>query len=447
MESDREAVAELQQRLHEDERAYGRLFASIAFKRALVKLLGREGALAPATAGLCVPDAQLIRRRTVVPMLEFARRSPQFRELWRGGAPFVVAPPRVIGVGDQHAQRGVRRSGWVARIDDVVVRGRSAVLLASDGSALVDVEGDEDRQFEDNPEFDPAVLAVDGRHFWTIEAGDDVAVLEEAFMLGGTYAHDFGHWITEHLARLTIALRAGMPKVPLLIDQRMPATHLQALRLFVPDFEVIQLPHLAARRVRRLWVAPNPLYRGFSPTCWSDAWHAMMPEPADFAGAIADLKQRAAYALAEPTGVDRLFLARRPHRKKRLVNHAAIEKIAAARGYRIVYPEEFDFATQIRLVHNARRIVAPDGSAGLLSYFARPGTSVCFLNNPHTLPLVELGGIFACLGVEYSVLTGPIHGVPQPEPFWNDYEIDPAVFESYLSAIDGEQDEAVVTAC
>lgn len=430
------AVAGLLERLRTDEAVLGRLCAGIAFKRGLVALLGHDAALPWIARGLGIPDARGVRRRSVVPMLAHARASADYRELWPGGRPHAIEPPRVIGAGDHHRQTGVSRSAWLARLDDVVVRGRSAVLLAADGAALVDAEGNESRQFEDNPEFDPAVLAVDGDGYWTIEAGDDVAVAGEGFLLAGTYAHDFGHWITEHLARLAIALLAGLPRVPLLIDERMPATHRQALQVFLPDWDVRVLPHLAATRVQRLWVAPNPLYRGFSPTNWSDAWRPMLLEPEGFAAAIRELLRRARPLMSTGTGIDKLYLARRPGRKKRLVNHADIEAVAAARGYEIVYPEDHDFATQLRMVHHARKILAPDGSAGLLSYFARPGASVCFMNHTHTLPLVELNGVFGSLGIDFSVVTGPIQGEPQAEPFWSDYSIDPRVLSECLDADD-----------
>jgi hypothetical protein len=56
---------------------------------------------------------------------------------------------------------------------------------------------------------------------------------------------------------------------------------------------------------------------------------------------------------------------------------------------------------------------------------------VCFLNSPHTLPLVELSGILAALGAEFSIITGPMVSETD-EPFWNDYTIDEAAFSNFL---------------
>ena len=103
-----------------------------------------------------------------------------------------------------------------------------------------------------------------------------------------------------------------------------------------------------------------------------------------------------------------------------------------ARGFTVVYPEDLSFAQQLRLVHHARHVVAPDGSNGLLAYFVSPGAKVCFLNSPHTLPLVELNGLLSALGAEFTIVTGPMTGEPTDEPFWNDYSIDPERFCAFL---------------
>ena len=69
----------------------------------------------------------------------------------------------------------------------------------------------------------------------------------------------------------------------------------------------------------------------------------------------------------------------------------------------------------------------------LLSQFASPGSRTCILNNPHTYPLAELDGLFAAVGNELSVLTGPL-AVPEPsaDPYWDEYRIDEVGFSRFL---------------
>jgi capsular polysaccharide biosynthesis protein len=256
-------------------------------------------------------------------------------------------------------------------------------------------------------------------------------VIDEAFMLSGSHTNDFGHWLTEYLPKLAIALMAGLPQVPIIVDKGMPRSHIQSIELLCPWARIIVLPHLSSCRVRRLWCASNPVYRGYYPTDWTSAWKGMLPDPENFARTIRELKRLAQDAILPATGHERVFLARHPKRKKKLTNHAAIEAAAAARGFHVVYPEELSFKEQLRLVHHAHYVVAPDGSNGLLAYFVSPGSRVCFLNSHHTLPLVELTGILAALGADFSIVTGPMVSETD-EPFWNDYAIDETAFSDFL---------------
>jgi capsular polysaccharide biosynthesis protein len=202
--------------------------------------------------------------------------------------------------------------------------------------------------------------------------------------------------------------------------------------LYCPRSNIITLPHLSTYRVRKLWCASNPTYRGWYPSDWTSAWEGMVTDPENFATCINSLNRLAADALEVPTGVERVFFGRRPSRKKRLENHAQIEAIAVARGFKFVYPEDLPFLEQIRLARHARHIIAPDGSNGLLSYFASPSAKVCFLNHTHTLPLAEINGLLEALGIEFTIFTGPTFGEPKQEPYWNDYLIDENRFADFL---------------
>lgn len=428
----RRRVAQAVDRLAAETPEIGHLLAAAAFKRSMVEHFGVERALALCREHLQLPGAERVRRRVVVPLRTVAERTDELRELWPGGRPFVHPAPPVVGEGDHIDQHGVGRAGYLACVADALVRGRSAVVLVGDVAA-VDFEEDEPLRFADEPLFDPALLAATDESLWTIEPADGVTEIDECFLLTGSYAHDFGHWLSEHLPKLGLALLAGLPEMPILVDERMPATHRQSLALFCPERQVLDLGHLAPCRVRRLWLASSPTYRGFSPLDWTSAWQAMLPDPERFTRTIRRLEEAAGTVLDEPTGADRVFLARRPDRKKRLVNHRRIEEIAAAHGFAVVHPEDLPFVDQLRLVRHARHLVAPDGSAGLLTYFASAGAAVCFLNHPHTRPLVELNGLLAARGASFTIVTGPVAGDPCDERFWSDYTIDEEVFASFLA--------------
>ena len=88
------------------------------------------------------------------------------------------------------------------------------------------------------------------------------------------------------------------------------------------------------------------------------------------------------------------------------------------------------FAAQVALLRHARYVVAPEGSALFLAYFARPGTKLCILN--HTLIEASIGynGIFDGVGV--TILTGRIARSHPEFPHRADYEIDATILREFL---------------
>lgn len=418
-------------RLKSDQAELGFLVAAATFKRTLVRQLGVEDAFTACRQHLNVPGLDILKPRKVVSLMAAARRVAIFNELWPAGRTFVHCLKRVCGESDHVELRSISRSGYLTCLDDIVLRGRSAVVM-TESEAIVDYENDELSRFEDIPEQEPGILYAADDIYWTMDPQEDSLVVEEAFMLSGSHANDFGHWLHEYLPKLAIALIAGLPEVPILVDERMPRTHIQSLELFCPASRIIVIPHLASCRVGKLWCASNPTYRGWYPSDWTSAWEGMTTDPDNFATTINKLKELATEAIEAPTGSDRIFLARRHERKKKLINHLEIEAVAANLGFTVVYPEDLPFVEQMRLAHHARYIIAPDGSNGLVSYFASAGAKVCFLNHAHTMPLAELDGILGALGVEFTALTGPIFGEPKDEPFWNDYLIDGKKFAAFL---------------
>jgi capsular polysaccharide biosynthesis protein len=132
-------------------------------------------------------------------------------------------------------------------------------------------------------------------------------------------------------------------------------------------------------------------------------------------------------------GPKRVFLARKPDQLRKLRNHAAIEEYAVRRGFVIVYPQDLDFADQLALMQGARYIIGPSGSALLLSYLAQPGTKLCVLNSEYTLAATTWTCLLQELGIDVSILTGPI--VQQHEvPHFVDYSILPRTFEEFLDS-------------
>ena len=439
MTNDGGMIADLLARHAEDIPTWGHLPAAMRLKQAAVARLGPDAAFEACRGHLGVPGLDRMQRLPVRAMHDAARESGSIvGELWPGGVAFERPSMRVLGPERTGMGQlpGIDRSAYLARLDHVGLRGRSA-LLHWQGQLLMDYEGAEFASLPDNPGYDPGVLHADGRDVWFMDASGPALRIGEAYLLSGNHSVDFGHWITEYLPRLALARLAGLPAgMPVIVDHIVPSTILGALPLLLgADTPVIRLPHLSVASVERLWCASNPIYSGFYPTQWNAAtWSSIGSEPSHLATLLRELARMFGPAIDEATGDDRVFLARRPSRsKKKLLNHEAIEAVASSRGFRIAYPEDLPLVEQVRLVRGARRLVAPEGSNALLAWFARPGARVAMLSPTYTLPLLDVNGILRELDVDLTVVTGP--DTPTEEefcPYWNDYTIDAADFGRFL---------------
>jgi hypothetical protein len=436
-------IDDLLDQLQRDIPLYGHHTAAIGFKQALVERLGVQQAHDPACAALQLPQMSRLRRLPVMALREAAQQHGlHLRTLWPGGQSHELPRLQVVGERDDAPRTVIDRAGYLACLDAVEVRGRSELLLWRD-RVLHDVEGDEARRIHDQFGFDPQVLHAEDDHWWVMDSAEPAPVIEEALWLGGHHAHDFGHWLTEYLPKLATALLAGWPGgMPVLVDASAPATVREALPALLPPGTPVQtVPHLGRLHVRRLWCASNVSYPGYCPLLSADEdMDRLLSPPWRLAPLFGVIAAAAEKALSRPTGIARLYLARRPGRHKAIVNHGDVDEVLSRQGFTRVLPEEHPFLEQLNLVRQARFIVAPEGSNALLSFFARPGTRLCVLTSPYTRPLLDMGGAARERALDLSFLTGPCitDGSPLAEHpfwrFWSDYRIDPALLARFLAA-------------
>ena len=412
----------------------GDLLPLMHFKQALTKNLGVEDGFAKYKQALDLPDSTHLRLKPIESLREIAqRRCGAFFETAPGGERFVLPPPKVIGEGVCQPLEGTTRSMFVTCLINARIRGRSAFIEVGE-TAVLDHQGAELAEIDFFFDFDAAVFHASQEAAWIITPQDDAnsIELEEAFTLVGPWAHYFGDWMLDQLPTYVAAtLSRALPPVPVLIDAGMPPTHRRSLELVLSGSrEIIELPPFKTARVRRLWCAPShKINSGFLETeRWQ--WGYTAIPPARIAPVVEEIRRRADKALPPGGGPERVFLARRESLHRRLVNHTAIEAAAAVRGFAIVYPEDLDFLGQVRLVRNARHIVAPDGSALFLGYFARPGMKLCVL----THPLIFMMQIETALlsGVEVTLLTGPYVRKKVKSPEESDYQIEESRFCAFL---------------
>jgi capsular polysaccharide biosynthesis protein len=411
--------------------------ALMRVKRMLTERLGLHEAFACYRRMLGLDDREQISLKRIGSLREAAEvQRGAFFEAAAAGEPFRVAAPNVLGEGNHRAIDGIARSIFVACLIDARVRGGSGVIETG-AVALLDYQEFETARAGDQLDFDPAVFQAADDAAWIIVAGDeaDEIELDEAFLLVGPRTDGFGHWLWEYLPKYLAAVHAhALPPVPILIDADMPSTHHQALELMLPEgVAIVELPAFAPARVRRLWCAPSQMYMPvLRERSRQFRWDCLAAPPERYAAIIGEMARRIDRGSPAPGGTGKVFLARRHFRHRRLFNEPAIEAAAAERGFRIVEPEELDFAAQVRLVREARFIIGADGPALFLAFFARPGTRLCILCHPDTAGLAVLTGPLGEIGIEVTVLTGPYIRIGDEHRDGSLYQIDEDGFRAFL---------------
>ena len=423
--------------LRQEEPEWGILPAAMRFKQDVSRDFGVEAAFEACRQGLEVPHLDVLRKRPVRSMFDAARTSSSaYVALSESIGPFTAPPLRVIGENDQKPFHGMGRHYYIACFEDCMIRGRSAAVYHH-GTVLVDFEGEERARLPDNPEYDPGILYAEGDSFWTMEPDEaaDIPEIEEAFMLTGGHTKDFGHWVTEYVPKIAMAALAGLKPMPVLIDRQMPKTSRQSLDVFMSGrTETYVVPYLAPLRVKRLWVASNPMYMGFYPTIWNDnTWMSMSAPLQSYARLLAELRRLGNFEALAPTGADRVYLARKATRRKKLLeNHADVEALMERQGFKVLYPEDLSFIDQIRHVYHAKCIAGPEGSNMLLALFGKPGARILTLSSPHTFPLSDLNSCYSSIGLDYTVFTGPFTARDDDWLFWSGYRIDVEALAQFL---------------
>ena len=403
-------------------------------KRAFIENFGVDGGFAIYKTLIGRHDHEEIQRKRRGSLREIAESGLGAFHLCEPSQPFVVPPPVVVGAGGAVGPLAARaRSMYVACLIDARIRAGSDVIEVDD-LALFDQEAEEQLDYQDGLDADPGVFRATEERVWMIAPQGATASIEipEAFTLLGRNAGHFGHLLGEYIPKYIAAiLSKGMPRVPVIIEAGLGETFGQVIDQLLSDaVEIIELPRFATARVRRLWCAPALL----SFPVQSAPYHTPATPPARYAPVVKEMARRMDRVASEPTGAERVFLAREPPGPKALLNQAEILATAEARGFVAVYPNRLSFIDQVRFVRHAHFVVGPAGGSMLLLFFARPGTKICSFrcNEDVFTAQADMTGLYEETGLDVTIFTG---SSPHPHPSqpWNsDYEIDEAMFERFL---------------
>lgn len=312
----------------------------------------------------------------------------------------IGGPPVTRFKGTVHSYRP-----YVCTVTDAIVLAKSDMVLTADGTALNDVAADERYGRFIRFYHDQAVVRRQGERL-LIDLGQyRLDELDAAIMLSGGATEHFGHWVPEFLCRLAFLIHhPDFAGLPILIDEAMPASHVDYLRLLVAN-EIIRMPAKTGFRCRRLVVAPTPT---FFPVYW-DADHTIPEhEQGPFSPRCLRFLRERVHASLPPAGRPRrrIYLSRGKRLWRHLLNDAEVAAYLRTEGFETVFPEELSFADQVRLFQDAEAIVAPSGSSLVNLIFADPSVKLLVMNQLHTFSLNAFYGPMHALGYNPAFVCG-----------------------------------------
>lgn len=207
----------------------------------------------------------------------------------------------------------------------------------------------------------------------------DHMVYGDAAILSAPGQEIYGHWLLDVIPKLHVLQQAGYDDIPIYYNS-------------LPGWAAYFMDSLGISRSR---IRPHP-------SRYFRVQRAIVPTGSKSGFRLgADSLKQAWARIARPARVtlpsefvgEKIFLSRRSwthSARPSHINIGEIETAAAARGYKIVFPETLGIPQQIRLMQTARIIVGEDGSALHNIIFSEPGARLGVLSLPERTNLWHL---------------------------------------------------------
>ncbi len=279
-------------------------------------------------------------------------------------------PPLTSEPGDLEAP-----SQYLAFVDGCHAFPRSN-LVVKDGHLIYDLAAHPRRRdvlLQDGVNPDQIVMAAFGERRALVEVPEDSLSIEAGLSMFGLQSRNYGHWFCEFVPRMLAYNDPRCPDgIPLCIDDHMPATHEEVVRLLdTRDRPIIKLPPRPVA-FGRLGLAPVPAFFPFEMRPGQRVYDTIWP-----ADILVDLRTRildsarARGALSGRTG-RRLFISRKAFAQRQLVNEVEIAEALRPHGFEVITPETMTFLEQVEAFHAADIIVGSSSSALTNGLFCRP---------------------------------------------------------------------------
>jgi capsular polysaccharide biosynthesis protein len=216
-------------------------------------------------------------------------------------------------------------------------------------------------------------MAAFGARQALVEVPEEPLSIAAGLSMFGLQSRNYGHWFCEFVPRMLAYNDPRCPDgIPLCIDDHMPATHEEVVRLLdTRDRPIIKLPPRPVA-FGQLGLAPVPAFFPFEMRPGQRVYDTIWP-----ADILVDLRTRildsarARGALSDRTG-RRLFISRKAFAQRQLVNEVEIAEALRCYGFEVITPETMTFLEQVDAFHTADIIVGSSSSALTNGLFCRP---------------------------------------------------------------------------
>ena len=311
---------------------------------------------------------------------------------------------------------------FCATLKDATVNSADYVMLP-DGRCLFD-----GITYKRNHEWQRPYIYQEKKTALVGQVDGAVSELAPTLLLGRTAEH--GHFIIDAIDRLYSYAQAGTPPIEKVLVQQRPR----------PGY----LEFLAAMG---LPAAPEAYV---SPAQATKFGQLIVPSlgtrlPAVHPKSIRFLQTQAARVTLHlsPLRGTRVYLARKPDRRRNLKNLSAIETLLDQAGFVKIFPEDLTFLEQIAVMRQTEVIVGVHGSALFNAIWAPPGTHVGVFvphswHSWHPAQLEMLFDILRTAGHEAAAIFG-LDGAEtgkQNQAFIADFELSPTALTHWIDDID-----------
>lgn len=235
----------------------------------------------------------------------------------------------------------------------------------------------------------------------------------------------YGHWLLDTLVRFrSLEALPEAASADLLVDDEMPETHFEALRLMLgSDRRIHRISRGRCVQAERLLLAGPEVFFPHVLRYGAPSLPSVAPSAA---GGLAYLRERMHAAVAarpaRPGG--RLFVRRRSA-TRRVVNEDLLSEILVRDwGFEELRPETLCFGEQVQRFRDAAIIVGAQGSAMSNCVFCTPGARVVSLCSSFAANFPSWADALERLGIQHCFVVGEAVADSHPLQIQRDLHVD-----------------------